>query len=56
MSSCQLRLPGVSSFLVFSSLVFKPIAPGFQSYSYSSLKTSPSTLHCIPETSLRRQC
>ena len=31
--------PGVRSFLVFSSLGFKPPASGFQSYSYSSLKT-----------------
>ena len=39
MSSCQLMFPGVRSFLVFSSLGFKPPASGFQSYSYSSLKT-----------------
>ena len=34
--------PGVRSFLVFSSFGFKSPASGFQSYSYSSLKTSPS--------------
>ena len=42
MSSCLLMFPGVMSFLVFSSFIFKPPASGFQSYSYSSLKTSPS--------------
>ena len=40
MSSCQLMFPGVRSFLGFSSFGFKPPASGFQSYSYSSLKTS----------------
>ena len=45
MSSCQLMFPGVRSFLVLSSFGFKPPASGFQSYSYSSLKTSPSILH-----------
>ena len=30
---------------MFSSFGFKPPASGFQSYSYSNLKTSPSTLH-----------
>ena len=38
----RLMFPGVRSFLVFSSFGFKPPASGFQSYSYSSLKTSPS--------------
>ena len=42
MISYQLMFPGVRSFLVFSHFVFKPPASGFQSYSYSSLKTSPS--------------
>ena len=56
MSSYRIMFPGVRSFLVFWSFEFKPPTSGFQSYSYSSLKTSPSTLHCIPETSLRRQC
>ena len=45
MSSCQLMFPGVRSFLVFSGFGFKPPASGFQSYSYSSLKTSPSIQH-----------
>ena len=43
MSSCRLVFPGVRSFLVFSSFGFKSPASGFQSYSYSSLKTSPSS-------------
>ena len=45
MSSCQLMFPGVRRFLVFSSFGFKPPASGFESYSYSSLKTSPSIQH-----------
>ena len=40
MSSYQLMFPGVS--LVFSGFGLKPPASGFQSYFYSSLKTSPS--------------
>ena len=46
MSSCQLMFPGVRSSLVFSGFGLKPPASGFQSYYYSSLKTSPSTQHC----------
>ena len=42
MSSYQLMFPGVRSSLVLSGFVLKPPASGFQSYSYSSLKTSPS--------------
>ena len=42
MSSCLLRFPGIRSSLMFSSFGVKPPASGFQSYSYSSLKTSPS--------------
>ena len=45
MSSCQLMFPGVRSILVFSSFEFKLPASGFQSYSYSSLKTSASIPH-----------
>ena len=45
MCSCQLMFPGVRRFLVFSGFGFKPPASGFQSYSYSSLKTSPSIQH-----------
>ena len=44
-SSYRLVFPGVRSFLVFSGLGFKPPASGFQSYSYSSLKFSPSIQH-----------
>ena len=42
MSSYLLMFPAVRSSLVFSCFGFKPLASGFQSYSYSSLKTSPS--------------
>ena len=42
MSSYPLMFPGVRSSLVFSGFGLKPPASGFQSYSYSSLKTSPS--------------
>ena len=42
MSSYQLMFPAVRSSLVFLGLGLKPPASGFQSYSYSSLKTSPS--------------
>ena len=42
MSSCRLMFPGVRSSLVFSEFGLKPPASGFQSYFYSSLKTSPS--------------
>ena len=45
MSSCRLMFPGVRSFLVFSSFDFKTPTSGFQTYSYSSLKTSPLILH-----------
>ena len=41
MSSYQLMFPGVRSSLVFSGFGLKPPASGFQSYSYSSLKTYP---------------
>ena len=44
-SSSWLMFHGVRSFLVSSSFGFKPPASGFQSYSYSSLKTSPSIQH-----------
>ena len=51
MSSCQLMFPGVRSSLVFSGFGLKPPASGFQSYSYSSLKTSPSIQHTNDKTS-----
>ena len=45
MRSYRLMFPGVRSFLVFSGFGLKPPASGFQSYSYSSLKSSPSIQH-----------
>ena len=39
------ELPGVRSSLVFSGFGVKPPASRFQSYFYSSLKTSPSIQH-----------
>ena len=38
-------VPGVRSSLVFSGFGLKPPASGFQSYSFSSLKTFPSIQH-----------
>ena len=43
--SLSINVPGVRSSLVFSGFGLKPPASDFQSYSYSSLKTSPSILH-----------
>ena len=40
MSSYQLMFPGVMSSLMFSGFELKSPASGFQSYFYSSLKTS----------------
>ena len=45
MSSYRLMFPGVRNSLVLSGFGLKPPASGFQSYSYSSLKTSPSIQH-----------
>ena len=45
MVSYYLMFPVVSSFLVFSGLGLKSPAFGFQSYSSSSLKTSPTIQH-----------
>ena len=42
MSSYRLMFPGVRSSLVFIGFGLKPPASGFQSYSYSTLRTSPS--------------
>ena len=42
MSSYRLMSPGVRSSLLFSGFGLKSPASAFQSYSYSSLKTSPS--------------
>ena len=41
-SSYLLKFPGVRSSPVFSSFGVQPSASGFWSFSYSSLKTSPS--------------
>ena len=38
----SINVPWSQSSLVFSGFALKPPASGFQSYSYSSLKTSPS--------------
>ena len=45
MSSYQLMFPAVRISLVFLGFGLKPLASGFPSYSYSSLKTSPSIQH-----------
>ena len=45
MSSYRLMFPGVRSSLVFSGFGLKPPGSGFQSYFYSSLKTSLSIQH-----------
>ena len=45
MISYYLMFPVVRSFLVFSGLGLKSPASGFQSYSSSSLKTSPTIQH-----------
>ena len=42
MSSYRLMFPGVRSSQVFLGFGLKPLASGFQSYSYSSLQNSPS--------------
>ena len=41
----SINVAGVRSSLVFSGFGPKPPASGFQSYFYSSLKTSPSIQH-----------
>ena len=49
MSSYRLMFLGVRRSLVFSGFRFKLSASGFQSYSYSSLKTSPAvTSKAVP--------
>ena len=47
----SIMFPGVRSSLVFSGFGLEPPASGFQSYSYSSLKTSPSIQHTNDKTS-----
>ena len=44
-SSYRLMFPGVRCSMMFSKFGLKPPASGFQSYFYSSLKTSPSIQH-----------
>ena len=57
MASYRLMFPGVRSSLVFSGFGFKPPASGFQSYSYSSLKTSPSvTSKAVPSVCFSFLC
>jgi len=45
MNSYRLMFPGFRSCLVFSGFGLKPPASGFQSNSYSSLRTPPSVQH-----------
>ena len=45
MSSCLLIFPGIKNSLMFLSFRVKPPDSGFQSFSYSSLKTSASIQH-----------
>ena len=57
MSSYRLMLSGVRSSLMFSGFGLKPPASGFQSYSYSSLKTSPSvTSKAVPSVLASSVC
>ena len=44
-SSYLLMFPGITSSLMFLSFGVKSPASGYQSYSYSSLKTSPAIQH-----------
>ena len=56
MNSYRLMFPGVRSSLV-SGFGVKPPASGFQSYSYSSLKTSPSvTFKAVPSVLASSAC
>ena len=48
--------PGVRSSLVFSGFGLKPPASGFQSYSYRSLKTSPSVTSKVVPSVLAFVC
>ena len=57
MSSYRLMFPGVRSSLAFSGFGLKPPASGFQSYCYSSLKTSPSvTSKVVPSVLASSVC
>ena len=46
MRSYRLMFPGVRCSMMFSEIGLKAPASDFQSYFYSSLKTSPSIQHC----------
>ena len=48
--------PGIRSSLVFSGFGLKPPASGFQPYSYSSLKTSPSLTSKVVPSVLASVC
>ena len=57
MSFCRLMFPGVRSSLVFSGFGLKPPASVFLSYSYSSLKTSPTvTSKAVPSVLVSSVC
>ena len=57
MSSYRLMFPGVGSSLVFLGFGLKPPANGFQSYSCSHLKTSPSvTSKAVPSVLASHVC
>ena len=56
MSSYQLMFPGVRSSLVLSGFGLKPPASDFQSYSYSSLKTSLSVTFKVVPSVLASVC
>ena len=53
MNSYGLMFPGVRSSLVFSGFGLKPPASSFQSYSYNSLKTSPSITYSTDDKASR---
>ena len=53
MSSYQLMFLGVKSSLMISEFGLKPPPSSFQSYIYSSLKTSPSIQHCCKTSRLK---
>ena len=53
MISYQLMFPEVRSSLVFSGFGLKPPASSFQSYSYNSLKTSPSITYSTDDKASR---
>ena len=52
MSSCQLIFPEIRNSLMFSSFGVKPPASGFQSYTYSSLKTGEHSSNAPASTAL----